>query len=42
MFCYVAMHFGGIYFAQEIPADRRGGRNDEKWVFRLMRNAQSE
>ena len=42
MFCYVALLFGDIDFPQEIPANRRGGGNDEKWVFRVMRNAQSE
>ena len=42
MFCYGALHFGDIDFSQEIPGDRELGRNDEKWVFHLMRNAQSE
>ena len=42
MFCYVAPLFGDIEYLQEIPRDRRGGENGEKWVFRLMRNAQSE
>ena len=42
MFCYVALLFGDIDFPQEIPGDRAGGKIDEKWVFRVMRNAQSE
>ncbi|HSQ56208.1 MAG TPA: hypothetical protein VLM40_10750 [Gemmata sp.] len=42
MFRYVASSFGDIDFPQEIPADRRLGTIDEKWVFRVMRNAQSE
>ena len=42
MFYYVALLFGDIDFTQEIPGDRDGGGNDDKWVFRVMRNAQSE
>ena len=42
MFCYVAILFGDIAFPQEIPAKRREGKNVEKWVFKVMRNAQSE
>ena len=42
MFCYVALLFADIDFLQEIPGDHKGGKNDEKWVFHLMRNAQSE
>ena len=42
MFCYVALRLGDIHFRQEIPGDHRGGENGEKWVFHLMRNAQSE
>ena len=42
MFCYGPCHFVSIDFPQEIPVVCRGGRNSEKWVFRVMRNAQSE
>ena len=42
MFCYVALHLGDIDFPQEIPGVRREAENDKKWVFPLMRNAQSE
>ena len=42
MFCYVALFFGGIDFALGNPGDGRGGGKHEKWVFCLMRNAQSE
>ena len=42
MFCYVAILFGDIDFPQEIPGVRRKGKFGEKWVFCLMRNAQSE
>ena len=42
MFCYVASLFGNSDIPQEIPANRGGAENAEKWVFHLMRNAQSE
>ena len=42
MFCYDALLFGDIDFPQEIPGVCRGGKNGEKRVFRVMRNAQSE
>ena len=42
MFCYVAFLVRDSDFPQEIPAILLGGENGEKWVFRLMRNAQSE
>ena len=42
MFRYVASYFGSIDCPQEIPANRRGGKISEKWVFCLVRNAQSE
>ena len=42
MFCYVALLFGDIDCHQEIPGVRHRGKIDEKWVFCLMRNAQSE
>ena len=42
MFCYVAIQFGDLDFPQQIPGDRRGVKIREKWVFCLMRNAQSE
>ena len=31
-----------IDFPLEIPANRRGAKKEKKWVFHLMRNAQSE
>ena len=42
LFHYGYHLFADIDFPQEIPANRRGAENDEKWVFHLMRNAQSE
>ena len=42
MFCYVALLFGDINFPQEIPGIRREGQIGKKWVFHLIRNAQSE
>ena len=42
MFCYAALHFGDIDLPQKIPGDHCGSANGKKWVFCLMRNAQSE
>ena len=42
MFCYGPCLFVSIDCPLEIPGDRRGAKNGEKWVFCFMRNAQSE
>ena len=42
LFYYGYSLFSTIDFPLEIPGDRRKGKLREKWVFKLMRNAQSE
>ena len=42
MFFYGYSLFADIDFPLEFPGDRDRGKKFEKWVFSLMRNAQSE